>query len=496
MQQRAPSHITLSLPALVVVLVGFSGCLSMCYQIDPEGPEPLPPPAHQRAALPSTMSVPIAIPVDELSALVNQIVKQNLYRVRDKQIKGGLFKTLMDLDIRRNGSIYTRTRDGKIINHLPLIVEGRVRIPPGIWRPFSSTFTIHAITDVNLDEDWGTVAHTQPSFTWETTPYIKVLGIKVGVKGTAEKALTRELARLAPKIDSLIEKHVNFRQRVVQLWESLSEPVAIGKQPPVWLTIRPVEMYFSPGISRNDTLIFGLLMHAFVETIVGNKPEVPVLGALPPLYRLPDSLAADPSRGFQVNLPVSITYDDARALLSKTMVGKAYEVKEQVAITVDEIKLYGHGPRLVARVDFKANVAKTIFGTRGRVFLTGTPVYDAASQTVRVDSFDYDVHSRNALAEAADWIFREDFLEQTRARLVFPLADDITAAKQRLEEALRDRPLGKNIILNGTIDELVPGDLYLVEDGINVDIYARGRLTVRVHSLEHIERKKPAASAN
>ena len=81
------------------------------------------------------MSVPIAIPVDERSALVNQIVKQNLYRVRDKQIKGGLFKTLMDLDIRRNGSIYTRTRHGKIINHLPLIAEGRVRIPPGIWRP-------------------------------------------------------------------------------------------------------------------------------------------------------------------------------------------------------------------------------------------------------------------------------------------------------------------------------------------------------------------------
>ena len=83
----------------------------MCYQIDPEGPEPLPPPAHERAALPSTMSV--AIPVDERSALVNQIVKQNLYRVRDKQIKGGLFKTLIDLDIRRNGSIYTRTRNGK-----------------------------------------------------------------------------------------------------------------------------------------------------------------------------------------------------------------------------------------------------------------------------------------------------------------------------------------------------------------------------------------------
>lgn len=494
MPQRARSYITLNVS---ILLVGFSGCLSMCHQIDPEGPEPSSPPVRQRAALPSTMSVPIAIPVDELSALVNRVVKHNLYSVREKQIKGGLFKTLLDLDIRRNGSIYTRTRNGKIINHLPLIAEGRVKVPPGVWRPFSTTFTIHSVSDVRMGEDWGTVAHTLPSFTWETTPYITVLGLKVGVKGTAEKVLTKELTRLAPKIDGIIEDRINFRNRVTRMWESLSEPVAIGKTPPVWLAIRPVETFFSPGISRGDTLVFGLQMNAFVETIVGNKPELPALGDLPPLHRLPDSLAADTSRGFQVNLPVSITYDDARALLEETMVDQDYEVQEQVALKVDEIELYGHGPSLVARVDFKANVAETIFGTRGRVFLTGTPVYDAASQTVRVDSFAYDVHSQNALAEAADWIFREDFLEQTRNHLAFPLADEITAARDRLEEALRDRPLGKYLILNGAIDELVPGDLYLVEDGINVDIYARGRLTARVHSLETIKKKKkPAVDEN
>jgi len=50
---------------------------------------------------------------DERSALVNRVVEQHLYSVRDKQIKKSLFKVRMDLDIRRNGSIYTRTRNGK-----------------------------------------------------------------------------------------------------------------------------------------------------------------------------------------------------------------------------------------------------------------------------------------------------------------------------------------------------------------------------------------------
>lgn len=484
MTQRTPLSFILSLLALV----GLAGCPATCHKIDPEGPEPSPPPSRARAALPSTMSVPIAVPVDELSALVNRVVKQDLYSTRDMPLGKGLFKARMDLDIRRNGAIYTRTRDGKIINHLPLLAEGRVRIPPGVWRPFSTTFIIHAISDISLDENWNTVSHTQPSFTWETTPYISVLGLKIGVQGTAEKALTKELAELAPRIDAVIEDRVNFRKRVTEIWESLSEPIAVGKTPPMWLTIRPVETYFSPGVSQNDTLVFGLLMNAFVETIVGVEPEIQPLGDLPPLRHLPDSLAADTLQGFQVNLPVSITYDNARALLTKTMVDKDYAVKEQVALKVKEIDLYGHGPALVARVDFKANVARTIFGTRGRVFFTGTPVYDTLSQTIRVDSFDYDVHSYNALAEAADWIFREDFVEQTRAGLVFPLADDIAAARERLEDAFRDRPLGKHILLDGTIDEFVPGALYLVEDGINVDLYARGRLTVRVHSLGRVQK--------
>ena len=496
MKQRPTRHIVLSVLAFAVVLVGFAGCSAGCQDIDPKGPERLPPPARHRPVLRSTLAVPIEIPVDEISALVNKVVRQDLYSVRDKRLKKGILRFRLDMDVRRNGLISTGTRNGKIINSLPLIAEGRVRVPPGIWRSFSTTFVVHASTDVGLNEDWSTEARTYGAFTWQTAPSIKLAGIKISVKGTAEKALAQQLAKVAPRIDRIIEERVNLRRRVDRIWESLSEPLSVSKTPPVWLTIRPMETYFSPGVSRNDTLVFGLQLHAFVETIVGDKPKIPAQDSLPPLHPLPDSLAADTTYGFQVNLPVSITYDDARVLLAKAVADKDYEVKEAVAVNVSEIDLYGHGEALVARVDFSADVTDTFLQTKGRVFLTGLPVYDAASQTIRVDSFDYDVHSYNVLAEAADWIFREDFLEQTRARLVFPLSDRLTTAKQRLEEALRDRPLGRHVILNGVIDELTPGALYLVDDGINVDVYARGRLSARVHSLENVRRrKKPAAAA-
>lgn len=494
MKQRTTRHIILRVLALAVVLAGGAGCTTGCQEIDPQGPDRLPPPARTRPALRSTMAVPIEIPIDEVSALVNKVVPQNLYSVREKPLKKGILRFKLDLDIRRNGSIATGTQNGQVINSLPLIAEGRVRVPPGIWRSFSTTFVVHASTDVGLNEDWSTEARTYGAFTWQTAPSIKIAGLTIGVKGTAEKALTQQLAKVAPQIDRIIEDRINLRRRVDQIWESLSEPLSVSQTPPVWLTIRPVETYFSPGVSQGDTLVFGLQLHAFVETFVGDRPAIPAQDSLPLLHPLPDSLAADTTYGFQVNLPVSITYDDARALLAKAVADKNYEVKERVAVKVSAIDLYGHGEALVARVDFSADVTETFLATKGRVFLTGLPVYDAPSQTIRVDSFDYDVHSYNILAEAADWIFREDFLEQTRARLVFSLSDRLTTAKERLEEALRDRALGRHVLLNGVIDELVPGALYLVDDGINVDVYARGRLNARVHSLDDIRRRKRPAN--
>ena len=493
MKKRVVRYIVLSLVVLVLMLGGVGGYLAGRNKIAPEGPEPLPPPARERPALRSTLAVPIEIPVGEISALVNNVVRQDLYSVRDRRLRKGLLRFRLDMDIRRNGAIYTSTRGGQVINSLPLKAEGRVRVPPGIWRSFSTTFVVHAGTEVGLGRNWATQARTYGAFTWETAPSIKMAGLNISVKGTAEKALAQQLVKIAPRIDRIIEERIDLRRRVDRAWESLREPLSISKEPPIWLMIRPVETYFSPGISRNDTLVFGLQMHAFIETIVGDKPTVAAQDSLPPLHPLPDSLAADSLRGFQVYLPVSITYDDARVLLAKAVADKDYAVRDQVAVKVSEIDLYGRRDSLVARVDFGADVTDTFLETRGRVYLTGLPVYDAATQAIRVDSFNYDVHSYNALAEAAAWIFREDFLEQTRAYLVFPLADKLTAAKQHLEAALLDRPLGKNIILNGAIDELVPDALYLVEDGINVDVYARGQLNAQVHSLENVRpRQLPA----
>jgi len=311
------------------------------------------------------------------------------------------------------------------------------------------------------------------------------------LQNTAENALERQLERLAPRINQIIEDRVNIRGRVERLWEDLETPFALREEPPVWLQVKPLATYFSPSTSRNDTLLFGLRLHAFLETLVGDEPPPLPLGSLPPLLLLPDSMATDSIPTFHVNLPISVTYDDAKALLAEALTGKDYEVQEHIAFTVKDLDLYGRGDTLVARVDFTADVPNTPLSTQGRVFFTGIPLYDPENQAVRIDKFDYDILSRDALANVADWLLRDDFLEATRERLVIPLGANIIALQHTLEEALRDRPVGKYIVLNGTVTDFVPANLFLATDGIQVNLTARGHLTAQIQSLAAL-RRRPA----
>ncbi len=471
---------------LLVLLLAASaaGCSR---SIDPEGPAPLPPPERVHQPLRSTLSVPIEIPIDELNGLVDTVVPQALYSVRDKRLKKGLLRARLNLDLVRNGPVYMRTEGGLVFTSLPLRAEGRVRTFAGLARSFATTFTVHASSALRLDEEWRTRVETSGSFTWSEKPTISLLGFNIDVSETAGRSLTQQLRKLTPRIDRLIEERVDLRKRAERIWTRLADPIALRETPPVWLTVEPTAAFFTPGISRNDTLIFGLTLHAFLETLVGAEPASPVLADLPPLQPLPDSLAGGI---FQINLPVSISYAEARNLASQAVVRKDFAVQERVNVRVRDVDLYGHGPRLVARVDFDAGVSETVVGTRGRVFLLGQPVYDAEAQVIRIDSFDYDVHSRLALAEAADLVFREDLLAFTRERLVLPLADRIEQARALLEEALRGRTIGRHIVLDGTVTELVPGDLYLGPDGLHVDVVARGRLTARVRDLDQVRRRR------
>ena len=454
--------------------------------IDPVAPERVSPLEQLRPVERSIVFIPVEIPIAEVEALVNSAVPDSLYGIRDEEIKGGIFPVKMDLDITRNGRIETVTRAGAIENVVPIRAEGRIRVPPGIWRPFSAVFTVTTETDLTLNDDWTTVAKTSSDFSWLEPPHITILGIKIGLKDRAENALRERMKELAPKLDGVIEEKIDLRKEADKIWDSIGEPIQIRYDPPAWLIIRPIGTFFTEGVSKSDTFVVGLNVEAELETVLGKRPEHVLLDSLPPLVRLPDSLANRSQRGFQMHLPVTITYGQAQNLLSRSISRKDLQVRGNVTVRIDSVELYASGPSVIAKLDFRANLNDSRMGTAGTVYLNGMPRYHIATQTVSVDSLDFDLSSRNALATAADWFFHDAFLELTRNKLQFPVGVEILLVRDQITHALHNRALGKHIVLDALIHEFIPADIYLTEEGINVDVFVRGTMAARVRRLGEV----------
>ncbi len=501
-KRRAPWVRRIGLFILIASLALVIGRMAGCFdrvgddsgpvpEIQPTAPEAVLPPEHVERRLESTLHVPIEVPVSEIAALVNKVIPDSLYHVRDMKIRGGIFGIKLDLDLVRDGEIETYTAFGSVFNSLPLAARGRVRIPPGVWRPFESTFVINATTDLTLDEQWNTRSSTHTVMTWGEEPFITIAGIKFSLRGASEDAMNEQLAKLTPEIDRMIEREVNLRKEVEKVWDDLTEPIPIRDEPPMWVSIFPEKIFYTPPESKGDTVVVDLWVGAAVETVVGDRPESLPASDLPPLHRLPDSLGVDSTYGFTIHLPISVTYEDARSIVARSLEGRRIEVQKQVVVELRDIALYGNGQSLIAQVDFSANLGETSVGTNGRIYFTGLPTYDPVEQVIRVDSFDYDIESRNALTEAAGWVLKEGFLEETREQLRFSIGGEILLAREQLAEALKYRPIGKHIVLSGTLDDLRPGEIYLVDDGITVDIFATGRLEVRIRDLDAAVKKVP-----
>ncbi|MGA7306459.1 MAG: DUF4403 family protein, partial [Rhodothermales bacterium] len=344
--------------------------------IRPDAPPRIALAVHERPSGRSTVFIPIEIPISEVGALVNDAVPDSLYSARDERIRGGIFPIKMDIDIRRDGPIRTRTYKGSIENRVPIRASGRVRLPPGFWRPFETTLTIRSVTSLTLNEDWATEAETTGDFSWQEPPYITLVGIKIGLAGKAENALRDQLVKVAPKIDKIIEEQVNLRKEADKIWDSIGDPIQIRAEPPAWLMIRPVGTYFRQAVSEPDTFMVGLSVEAEFETLLGQRPPDVAQDTLPPLVPFPDSLSDRNLGDFQMHVPVTITYDEVKKLFFQSLGGRPLAVDDNVTVTIHSVDLYASGAAVIARLDFQAKIAQSLMGVEGTVYLRGVPAYD------------------------------------------------------------------------------------------------------------------------
>ncbi len=430
---------------------------------------PLPPP------IPSTLAVKAELPIQDVKPLVESALQDYLHK--PIQRKDGSIESSIQLN--PGPMLMTRMPDDTISIQMPFQFSGWAEVSKTVFRKVirkREDFDGAAAATLNLrfmfNPDWRITAQSSLDISIQRAD-IKIVGITISIRSLLTKLVED---KVVPKLEELIVTHitrVNLKSRVAGLWEKLHEPIVIRDEPPIVLVIQPLEILTQQLSGDVDTLSIHLGIKTHIHVRIGETVEAAPIPPLPDL-RFVDSLES----GYHIIAPVEVAYT-AIQQLAKPYVEKTHKLKG-IETQVGNLTLYGSGTQLVAGVTF----GMPTFNAKGKLYLLGTPVYNATEMTVAVTEFDYSLTTQSLLLSIAEDVgegFFPDLRTTVEEKLVFPLEQQLTQLHETLSGAIEKRKLGSYVILRGTVDTVAPEALYLTQNGLQVWFRLEGRLAAEVN---------------
>ena len=190
---------------------------------------------------------------------------------------------------------------------------------------------------------------------------------------------------------------------------------------------------------------------------------------------LPDATPATAGNGFHLAVPViaqtSVLTSQLRRALKLDEGGIRYPATGKYFVKPDAAELTAYGRQVVVRIHFKGSA-------KGTLYLTGTPTWDGATNTLSVPDLDYTLETRNLLLKIAKWTegarFRDDLRNRLRHR---SRARRLRRARTLAEQALNRR--AGIVQLTGSVTALRVAGLYVHPGDSTVRIVTVADGTVR-----------------
>ena len=159
----------------------------------------------------------------------------------------------------------------------------------------------------------------------------------------------------------------------------------------------------------------------------------------------------EPNRnGFALALEVRLPYSSLSNAVNTFLQGKRFEITEgfmnqHVIITTCNLQ-GGPAGTLIVGVRFAGSFT-------GTAYLTGKPVYNAATRKMELTNFNYDLKTNNFLLKGAKWLFNRIILEEIQKYTEFDLTPYYHRATLQLNDALK-KQWANGIQLTGKVEQL------------------------------------------
>jgi hypothetical protein len=275
------------------------------------------------------------------------------------------------------------------------------------------------------------------------------------------------LAKLLPDVDTRLAAAIDLRTRMEAAWTRMSEPRELRAG--VWLAWNPEGVGIMPLAIDGPDLRTGVQLRLRPVVTAGSRPAV----APKPL---PLAYSATPDDHFQLQLPVHLRREFVQERLERALDidkgGMALTMgKYRVHVTSADVT--GEGAQVVIDLGFGGDMS-------GTVQLTGTPIYDAASRTLRFPDLDYVLDSDQFLLNSADFVAHSQVRDRLRERFTVELGDNIDQLKTGLHGLLNRED--EHMKLQGSVEELRLLSVSRLPNGavFSVFLATRGHLAAQI----------------
>ena len=433
-----------------------------------------PTPTYAFPKIKSNITMPVKIPLSEISGMVNTSVTGLIFEDNsftdnnNDQFKVKVWKTN---PIRILGGV-----KNNLIIAVPLKIWAEKGIGTlGVYNYQNTTFEteMYFNTYLKMNNNWTIDTKTNANgFKWVSKPILDYGRIKVPITSLVESSLKEQQIKFSATIDDLMKNQLNFQQLAITAWNVFNEPFEVSEEYKTWLKITPISVNFTPLKFYGDQLETSIGMEVYSETFTGLKPgNSPKVGAIANFNFVPQL-----ENYFSLYTTANIPYEEATRIAENIFLNKEYDFREgKSKIKITAIKVYEENERLMIEAETEGTID-------GITYISGIPVYDESKKKIVLSDTKFKLKTKNIFQKTLTLLFQKKITKMIEDEYGIPTSDLELSSKSSIENAF-NKEYYKGLKINGQVYKLKPQNIILTPNGITAIILTEARMQLKLQGI-------------
>jgi hypothetical protein len=426
---------------------------------------------YQFPKIPSSVSIPVNLPISEIQRLVNQQITGVLYEDQDfENNNSDQLKTKVEKD----GNIAIKAlTNNRLMFSVPLKIWAEKGLGTlGVYTYQETNFKVvmNFISNLDFQQNWSLKTNTTTAgFVWKEKPVLDFGKVKIPLTSIIEGVLIKQQKEFTSVIDTQIQQKMNMQPYLVMAWNQFAAPIQVSEEYNTWLKITPQTVKMSPLEVYADKIKSTISVDLFSETFTGIKPA-----ANPLVKNIPNYIPAQNlGNNFIMKTTANIPFTEANAIAKKQFQGKEFDM-EKSKIKVEDIKIYPENDLVVIEIITSGKVNGT--------FIKGNLVYDAVKHKIGFTKTDFRLKTKNILQKLAFFFFEGKIVRMIEQDYGIPLLDIENSSKKSIEESF-NKEYHTGLKLQGKVLNLKPTQFLVNSEYITTVIDINANLSLKIEGL-------------